>query len=265
MVSFIKELGYTGKCDMLSEIHTDHLHQPWRTFATVINRCISGKSTSLDRLRPSRAQILWGMFYKKDDDFVALQWEDFMFQSNNKDISSAPTPKKARKFKKPTSPLKKKTHTPGVSVSKKKTPTKVARSKGIELLSDAALLEEAQLKKALRRIKRETTILQAGGSSEGADFNTEVPDEPKGKSINTSEGTGVKPGVPVVSTPDSSKSENESWGDSGDEANEQGDDEADEQSDDDHEQADDERTKSDDEEEETQDDEYIHTPDDYVP
>ncbi|GKF49278.1 hypothetical protein Tco_0142529, partial [Tanacetum coccineum] len=40
MVLFIKELGYTGNC-------------------------ISGNSTSLDRLRPSRAQILWGMFNQK--------------------------------------------------------------------------------------------------------------------------------------------------------------------------------------------------------
>ncbi|GKC54213.1 hypothetical protein Tco_1076958 [Tanacetum coccineum] len=89
MVPFIKELRYTGKCDMLSEIHTDHMHQPWRTFAGVINRCISGKSTILDRLRQSRAQILWGMFYKKNVDFVALLWEDFSFQADNKEISSA--------------------------------------------------------------------------------------------------------------------------------------------------------------------------------
>ncbi|GJX76413.1 hypothetical protein Tco_0323224 [Tanacetum coccineum] len=101
-------------------------------------------------------------------------------------------------------------------------------------------------------------------STGGANSESEVPDEPKGKSIDTSEGTGLKPGVPDVSKTDSSKNENESWGDSGDEANEQGDDKADEQSDDDHEQADDERTKSDDEEEETQD-EYVHTPEDYVP
>ncbi|GKD54561.1 hypothetical protein Tco_1287948 [Tanacetum coccineum] len=54
------------------------MHQPWGTFAVVINRCIFRKSTGLDRLRPSRAQILWGMFYKENVDFVALLWEDFM-------------------------------------------------------------------------------------------------------------------------------------------------------------------------------------------
>ncbi|GKA92411.1 hypothetical protein Tco_0814336 [Tanacetum coccineum] len=58
LVTFIQELGYSGRCNMLSAIHTDQMHQPWRTFAAIINRCISGKTTRLDRLRESRAQIL---------------------------------------------------------------------------------------------------------------------------------------------------------------------------------------------------------------
>ncbi|GJV75001.1 hypothetical protein Tco_1506585 [Tanacetum coccineum] len=80
--------------------------------------------------------------------------------------------------------------TPGVSVSKKKAPAKAKRSKGIELLSEATSLEEAQLKKAIKRSKQETNIHQAGGLSEGADLELEVPDEPKGKSIDISGGTG---------------------------------------------------------------------------
>nr|GFD23520.1 hypothetical protein [Tanacetum cinerariifolium] len=47
-----------------------------------------GKSLGLDRLRLSRAQILWGMYNKKNVDFVALLWEDFMFQADNREISS---------------------------------------------------------------------------------------------------------------------------------------------------------------------------------
>ncbi|GJT41872.1 hypothetical protein Tco_0941737 [Tanacetum coccineum] len=142
----------------------------------------------------------------------------------------AATPKKARKFKKPASSSKKNTlvvveepidkpakkpvarrqsagvqirDTPSVSVSKKKTPTKTERSKGIELLSEAALLEEAQLKKAIKRSKQEINIHQAGGSSEGANSKSEVPDEQRGKSTDTGEGTGLIPGVPDVSKADS--------------------------------------------------------------
>ncbi|GJW94376.1 hypothetical protein Tco_0174048 [Tanacetum coccineum] len=78
------------------------------------------------------------------------------------------------------------------------------------MLSEAALLEEAQLKNDIKQSKRETTIHQVSGLSKGADLEPKVPDEQKGKSINTSKGTGSKPGVPDVSKADSSESEYES-------------------------------------------------------
>ncbi|GKA18924.1 hypothetical protein Tco_0698839, partial [Tanacetum coccineum] len=97
-----------------------------------------------------------------------------------------------------------------MSVSKKKAPTTTKKSKGIDLLSEAALLKEAQLKKVLKRSRRETTIHQEGGSSDGASFKPEVPDEPKGKSVDTHEGTRLKPGVLDVSKIDSFESDYES-------------------------------------------------------
>ncbi|GKC39043.1 hypothetical protein Tco_1051427, partial [Tanacetum coccineum] len=117
------------------------------------------------------------------------------------------------------------------------------------------------VEKAIKRSKRETHIHQAGGSSVGADLELKVHDEPKGKSINTIEGTSLKPGVPDVSKADSSKSEYESWGDSDDD------------NDDDDQENDDERTKSDDDDkaadinkiDDEEDDEFVHTPEDYVP
>ncbi|GJU01160.1 retrovirus-related pol polyprotein from transposon TNT 1-94 [Tanacetum coccineum] len=51
-------------CNMLSVIHTDQMHQPWRTFAAIINS-------------------------KKNVNYVALLWEDFMYQVDNREISSA--------------------------------------------------------------------------------------------------------------------------------------------------------------------------------
>ncbi|GJU96013.1 hypothetical protein Tco_1320769 [Tanacetum coccineum] len=110
--------------------------------------------------------------------------------------------------------------THGVSVSKKKAQAKVDRGKGMDLLSDVASLEA-------------------------------VPDELKENTTGTNEGTGTIPGVPDVPK-DQSKSENESWGDSGDDDNNNDDDSNDDnsddfgddedvlESDDDHEEADDE-------------------------
>ncbi|GKB71864.1 hypothetical protein Tco_0933276 [Tanacetum coccineum] len=56
-----------------------------RAFATIINKCLSGKETGMDKIRLSRAQILSGMFHKKNIDYVYLLWEDLLFQIENKD------------------------------------------------------------------------------------------------------------------------------------------------------------------------------------
>ncbi|GKF04376.1 hypothetical protein Tco_0035044 [Tanacetum coccineum] len=60
------------------------MHQPWRSFAAIINKCLSGKTTTLESLRLLRAQILWGMYHNKTVDYVYLLWEDFVYQVENK-------------------------------------------------------------------------------------------------------------------------------------------------------------------------------------
>nr|GEW02297.1 hypothetical protein [Tanacetum cinerariifolium] len=40
---FLLNLGYTGKLPSISEIHVDHMHQPWRTFRAIIKKCFSYK------------------------------------------------------------------------------------------------------------------------------------------------------------------------------------------------------------------------------
>nr|GEX14155.1 hypothetical protein [Tanacetum cinerariifolium] len=56
---------------------------------------------------------------------------------------------------------------------KKKVLVNTDKSKGIELLSEVALLEDAQIKKALMKSKRDTNIHQVSRSNEGADFESE--------------------------------------------------------------------------------------------
>ncbi|GKB07863.1 hypothetical protein Tco_0836147, partial [Tanacetum coccineum] len=68
----------------LSDVKVDTLYQPWRTFGTIINKCLSGKVTGLDQLRLSRAQIIWGMYHQKNVDYVYLLWEDLVYQIKNK-------------------------------------------------------------------------------------------------------------------------------------------------------------------------------------
>ncbi|GJS89570.1 retrovirus-related pol polyprotein from transposon TNT 1-94 [Tanacetum coccineum] len=54
ILSFIKDLGHTGDITYLTDVNVDYLHQPWRAFATVINKCLSGKETRIDKIRLSR-------------------------------------------------------------------------------------------------------------------------------------------------------------------------------------------------------------------
>ncbi|GJR90610.1 hypothetical protein Tco_0214621 [Tanacetum coccineum] len=42
----------------LNDVVFDQMYQPWRTFAALINQGLSGKTSGLDKLRLSRAQIL---------------------------------------------------------------------------------------------------------------------------------------------------------------------------------------------------------------
>ncbi|GJR46249.1 hypothetical protein Tco_1314352 [Tanacetum coccineum] len=85
ILAFMRELGYSGTIKLLSDVKVDLLPQPWRTFATIINKCLSGKVTGIDTLRLSRAQILWGLYHQENVDFVYLLWEDLVYQIENKE------------------------------------------------------------------------------------------------------------------------------------------------------------------------------------
>nr|GFB89101.1 hypothetical protein [Tanacetum cinerariifolium] len=89
ILAFIRYLGYSGKITKITDVNINKLHQPWRSFATVINKCLSRKSTGYDSLRLSQAQILWGMYHKKNIDFAYLLWEDFVYQVEHKDAKKS--------------------------------------------------------------------------------------------------------------------------------------------------------------------------------
>ncbi|GJU49116.1 retrovirus-related pol polyprotein from transposon TNT 1-94 [Tanacetum coccineum] len=84
ILSFIRYLGHTCEFKFLSDVNVNHMHQPWRSFAAIINKCLSGKTAALESLRLSRAQILWGMYHNKTVDCVYLLWEDLVYQVENK-------------------------------------------------------------------------------------------------------------------------------------------------------------------------------------
>ncbi|GJY27176.1 hypothetical protein Tco_0401902, partial [Tanacetum coccineum] len=60
LLAFLIELGNKGPLDHLARMFVDHMHQPCRTLAIIINKSLSGKTSNNDRLRQSRVSILWG-------------------------------------------------------------------------------------------------------------------------------------------------------------------------------------------------------------
>ncbi|GJR97869.1 hypothetical protein Tco_0270043 [Tanacetum coccineum] len=85
-ISFLRDLGHAGVISSLDDVVVDQMHQTWRTFAALINRSLSGKTSALDKLHLYCAQILWGMYHQKYVDYVELLWEDFTYQIDNKDF-----------------------------------------------------------------------------------------------------------------------------------------------------------------------------------
>ncbi|GKC52784.1 hypothetical protein Tco_1075529 [Tanacetum coccineum] len=57
-LTFLINLGYKGPLHKHTSMYVDHMYQPWRTLAAIINKCLFGKTASNDRLRKSIIDIL---------------------------------------------------------------------------------------------------------------------------------------------------------------------------------------------------------------
>ncbi|GJW92265.1 hypothetical protein Tco_0169818 [Tanacetum coccineum] len=160
--------------------------------------------------------------------------------------------------------------TPGVFMSKKKASAKGKRTKGIDILLNAALTKAAQFKEVLKISKHDSHISHASGLGDGTDLGSGVHDEQQRKKSGIDEGTGIK--LRVLDVPIYKLESEEESDESDDGDNDVGDN--DDGNDDDK--ADSERTESDREEihdlnqsneehveEEEYGDERVHTPLEY--
>nr|GEV30311.1 uncharacterized mitochondrial protein AtMg00810-like [Tanacetum cinerariifolium] len=51
IMAFLWFLGHSRAIRRLTDVNINKLHQPWRSFATIINKCLTGKSSGYDSLR----------------------------------------------------------------------------------------------------------------------------------------------------------------------------------------------------------------------
>ncbi|GJR29000.1 hypothetical protein Tco_1105232 [Tanacetum coccineum] len=62
LVDFVIKLGYPKEVmATLSNVTTNDMFQPWRALATIINLCLTGKTSGFERPRAPVLQILWGI------------------------------------------------------------------------------------------------------------------------------------------------------------------------------------------------------------
>nr|GFC44085.1 hypothetical protein [Tanacetum cinerariifolium] len=84
ILEFLRYLGHSDEIRHLTDVNVNKLYQPWRSFASVINKCLTGKSSGINSFRLSQAQILWGLYHKSNFDYAYLIWEDFVYQVEHK-------------------------------------------------------------------------------------------------------------------------------------------------------------------------------------
>ncbi|GKD55766.1 hypothetical protein Tco_1289153 [Tanacetum coccineum] len=241
-VYFLRELGHTGEINSLNDVVVDQMHQPWRTFAALINQGLPGKTSGLDKLRLSRAQILWGIPAMKESKAyktylgyatcvvppkIARKFKKAY--PSKKDIDLVPIDEEpVTKGKRVKRSVKKSSTKPATGVvireahveikskSKEKEKVDVTCGKGIEFLSEVALTEEAQMKEVRKKSLRNFYKTHPSGSGTVAQKPQCVD---KITPTVISEGTGDKPGVSDVTEDDSTESESESWGNNEDDNN----------------------------------------------
>nr|GEW46066.1 zinc finger, CCHC-type [Tanacetum cinerariifolium] len=66
ILEFFRYLGHSHEIRYLTDVNDNKLYKPWRSFASVINKCLTGKSSGIDSFRLSQAQILWGFYHRRN-------------------------------------------------------------------------------------------------------------------------------------------------------------------------------------------------------
>ncbi|GJZ17658.1 hypothetical protein Tco_0553781 [Tanacetum coccineum] len=58
ILTFLASLGHSGEIRKITDVNVNKLHQPWRSFAAIINKCLSGKPYYAS-LRLFSLKFLW--------------------------------------------------------------------------------------------------------------------------------------------------------------------------------------------------------------
>ncbi|GKA71806.1 hypothetical protein Tco_0778022 [Tanacetum coccineum] len=72
VMDFVNELGYPEEIHFVSKMHVNNLYQPWRAIMSLINQCLTGKTSGNDKPRHHVLQMLWGIVIITNVDYAEL-------------------------------------------------------------------------------------------------------------------------------------------------------------------------------------------------
>ncbi|GKB87495.1 hypothetical protein Tco_0959767 [Tanacetum coccineum] len=179
-LAFLIKLEYKGPLYKHTKMFVNHMHQPWRTLAAIINKGLSGKIASNDKLRNSIIDILWGMFYRENVDYPKLIWEDLAFQIDHKNEKTVRVLPNVIKYSTGQIPPKK---SKGKGSQRKKTADNSQETVDVSEESEPKP-EPVKRKTASRRVVKKKVTISADGNiiSDNSDVALEL-----GKSISKTE------------------------------------------------------------------------------
>nr|GEY60131.1 hypothetical protein [Tanacetum cinerariifolium] len=97
LINFVNDLGYPKVIRTLSVVVTNDMHQPWRALTTIINLCLTRKTSGFERPRAPVLHILWGVANRAHIDYAERMWEEFTqsihsFIEDKKNLALMPIP-----------------------------------------------------------------------------------------------------------------------------------------------------------------------------
>ncbi|GKD74715.1 hypothetical protein Tco_1332997 [Tanacetum coccineum] len=72
VMDFVNELGYPEEIHFVSKMHVNNVYQPWRAILSLINQCLTWKTSGNDKPRHLVLQMLWGIVTRTNVDYDEL-------------------------------------------------------------------------------------------------------------------------------------------------------------------------------------------------
>ncbi|GJS02226.1 hypothetical protein Tco_0318734 [Tanacetum coccineum] len=77
LINFVNGLSYPKEVKHLSNVVTNDMFQLWRALTTIINLCLTGKTSGFERPITLVLQILWGVINRAHINYAKRMWEEF--------------------------------------------------------------------------------------------------------------------------------------------------------------------------------------------